>query len=197
MLLIHSAIFGLATIAPMSRCPVPAALQPVTPPQARRLVAARATAEPKRLSNLKKLGITQANAAAATIVETNTLLDPVARQCVDCKPTQDALAKQRKALLPVGMRARLAKFRLFGAYKMIELADKVPVLETATTLLWRASRTLVAASICTYATILFTLLVAMAFPGIPFVTEASAARDASNVLFRVPLLLFSLEVAVS
>ena len=76
------------------------------------------------ISPLRKLALSQANAAANSIVETNYLLDPNGI-CVDCSPAQKAAMK--KSLLPPTARAAIARARLWGANKVLNF-DERPIL---------------------------------------------------------------------
>ena len=142
------------------------------------------------LPGLKKLALTQANAAAATIVETNALLDPTARQCVDCKPTQTALESQSKSLLPVELRARLARARLWGAKQMLVLLGK-PEYVSALTLVIRSVRKLMVA----YAAMTAVFILALTVPGVPTAAVAASDQVVGRKILRLPLLLFELELA--
>jgi hypothetical protein len=145
------------------------------------------------MSNLRKLALTQASAAAATIVETNTLLDPVARQCTDCIPTQTALASQRKALLPVGARAAVARARLWSAKRTLELAEgKLPKLRPFDSGVWRIARALLLSISLAYAAMIVAFAVAMFLPASPAVPSASLGNG-----FCLRLFLFNVEVAWS
>ena len=140
-------------------------------------------------SALKKLALTQANAAATTIVETNTLLDPVARACVDCKPTQDALASQEKALLPAAARAKLARVRLWSAKQLIAIADKPRSDEPQA--VWRFARSFLAVAGILYVATVLAFLLALMAPGAP----ASSPLRTTTQILRIPLLLFDVELS--
>ena len=75
------------------------------------------------VSPLKALALSQANAAAATIVETNQLLGP---DCPDGKCAPLAAAKAKKTLLPPASRKQLARVKLWGARKLLDIADCLP-----------------------------------------------------------------------
>ena len=147
------------------------------------------------LSGLRRLAISQANAAATTIVETNTLLDPEARVCLDCKPTQDALARQEKALLPVGARAKLARIRLWVASKAIDAlarsdaAAQQGKLARFGELVWAGIRAAGAA----YAALVAALCVVALLS--PSLTTALPRRVDPLHVVRVPLLLLEFELS--
>lgn len=144
-------------------------------------------AEAPPLNNLKKLALSQANAAAATIVETNSLLDPNARACVDCKPTQTALKAQSKSLLPVGARARVAKARLWGAKQLLMLLSKPALVRTVTVALSGVRKLFVA-----YVVLCIAALTALVLPGVP--TVAAPPSPVGSKVLALPLLLFEVEI---
>ena len=139
-----------------------ATLTPLRPARVGAVVASASVEQQEPpLSGLKKLALSQANAAAATIVETNTLLDPVARECTECKPTARAWENQEKALLPVPVRAALARGRLWGAYKLLALVEGKgqstgvrAVLSRASTVALRVTRSLLVSAGVAYAALL-------------------------------------------
>ena len=141
-------------------------------------------------------------AAAATIVETNALLDPAARQCVDCKPTQDALAAQKGKLLPPAARAAVARTKLALASKTLTvLANNKPspMLTRAFSMAMGVARV----AICTYSVVVLVLLAAAVVSGVP-TTAGAAAPSAAGAsattlrrVVRIPLLLLEVELAWS
>ena len=174
------------------------ALTPCRPPRARRPVASDSAG----LSSLKKLALTQAGAAAATIVETNTLLDPEQRQCIDCKPTQDALASQKTKLLPPIARAAIARTQLKIANKLLAAPDPliraVSMVGRVSTLALRGAKALVVSAGASYLFILLTFVVALLVPGIHHDVAPAVLptrRRVDGGVLRIPLLLLDLELA--
>ena len=166
-------------------------------------IFATATAKSPPLSGLKKLALSQADAAANIIVETNQLLDPAVRDCVDCKPSAAALANQQKALLPASARALIARVRLWGAYRLMDLEKLVkvvnvplPEVSVENEELRRAltmARPLLVPVACVYMAIVFAFLIAAIVP--PTIPAIATRRLANNFCLRMPLLLLKVEVA--
>ena len=163
-------------------------------------ICATATAKPPPLSGLKKLAISQADTAANIIVETNQLLDPAIRDCVDCKPSAAALANQQKALLPASARALIARVRLWGAYRLMDLEKRikdvnVPLPKVENEGLQRAltkARPLLVSVGCVYMAIFVAFLIAAI---VPPTIPATTRRLTNNFCLRLPLLLLKVEVA--
>ena len=90
------------------------------------LVTTAAFAFAAEISPLRRLAISQATAAADSIVQTNYLLDPNGI-CTDaaCTAAQLAALEQKKALLSPHVRAALARSRLWTANKLLQLDRKM------------------------------------------------------------------------
>lgn len=148
-----------------------------------RTAPAKLSSPPPEMSPLKVLALSQAQAAAATIVETNRILDPTFCPDGTCK-SDEAIASKR-FLTPVFVQAKIARVRLWMAYRMLSFSE-LAVVERASLVLQLPRRQILTLAVVLY-TVGVVLSSVLAGSSATLVT-GEAKRLANRFLLR--LLLF-------